>query len=349
MNLPLFIIMILGALLFAFLFGIVDSLTKEELQLLAEINPKKTLKLKQTHNNFNKNYSGFELIELILLFISIISLSNYLISYQINFIISIVAIVIIGFSYYMFRALVISFGERNSNRFALKFSLILYIVHLLTNPLVELIEKMTRQIKGKTETEESINEIHELFETAREEGSLDADEYRLLKNIMNFSEVLVMDVMTPRTVIFSFNANKEVSEVVNNPELQTFSRFPIWDGVSLDDKIVGYVLSKDIFGAALNNELNKPLKNFARDVYIIPETADLSVALEKFLKRRQHLFLVVDEYGNVSGLITMEDVLETILGVEILDEADKVTDLRKLAVEKRNNRIKSITTGSTIK
>jgi CBS domain containing-hemolysin-like protein len=164
---------------------------------------------------------------------------------------------------------------------------------------------------------------------------------------MTFSDVLVMDVMTPRTVVFSLNADKTIGEVISNNGLQTFSRFPIWEGETIDDKIVGYVLSKDVFHEALNGNKDKKLKDFARDVYIIPETADLSVALEKFLKRRQHLFIAVDEYGGVSGLITMEDVLETILGVEILDEADKITDLRKLAVEKRDNRVKMKISGNS--
>lgn len=160
---------------------------------------------------------------------------------------------------------------------------------------------------------------------------------------MNFSEVLVSDVMTPRTVIFSCEADKIIDDVIKMPELQMYSRFPIWEGESVDDGVIGYVMSKDILLAALNGKNNLSLRDFCREVYFIPENARLDIALERFLNRRQHLFIVVDEYGGVEGLITMEDVLETILGTEILDEVDKVADLRQLAKQRRDSRIASIT------
>lgn len=346
MDIPFSIILLILALFISFLNGVVASLTADEIQSLTNINSKKSELLKKAYNNYEDNYNGFHLFEIIFSIFSLIFFLNYLNTvsnlgdYQFQFTFLIIII------YYYLRIVVFSFGERKSNRFALKFSKLIYFINVITNPLISVLNTTTRQIKGVSETEESINELNELFETAREEGSLDAEEYRLLKNIMSFSDVLVMDVMTPRTVVFSLNAEKTIEEVITNAGLQTFSRFPIWEGETLDDKIVGYVLSKDVFQAALNGNKDKKLKEFARDVYIIPETADLSVALEKFLKRRQHLFIAVDEYGGVSGLITMEDVLETILGVEILDEADKITDLRKLAVEKRDNRVKMKITGN---
>jgi CBS domain containing-hemolysin-like protein len=134
-----------------------------------------------------------------------------------------------------------------------------------------------------------------------------------------------------------------VSDNLNLPQLQIFSRFPIWEGESIDDRVIGYVLTKDVFKAALNHQEGKILRELSRDVYFIPETASLGAALDKFLQRKQHLFVVVDEYGAVSGLITMEDVLETILGQEIMDEADKISDLRKYAAEKRDERVNLLT------
>jgi len=126
-------------------------------------------------------------------------------------------------------------------------------------------------------------------------------------------------------------------------ELMQYSRFPIWEGNSLDDDVVGYVLSADILRAALTGKSNTKLRSLSREVYIIPENAELDDALDMFLRRRQHQFVVVDEYGGVEGLITMEDVLETILGVEIVDEVDKVVDLRMVAKQRRDKRIASLT------
>jgi CBS domain containing-hemolysin-like protein len=315
-------------------------LTKDEILALEQINPKKSIRLSKVYNSFDEKYNEYQLFELIFGMFSLVFLlfSYFRYIHETSYLISL--LIILFPIYYYFHSVLFAIGERKSNRYVLKLSLIIYLLHSLGKPIIFLVYKSTRLIKGITESEESINEINELFETAREEGSLDEDEYKLLKNIMSFSDVLVSDVMTPRTVIFSCNAENKVSDVINNVGMQTYSRIPIWSGDSLDDKIVGYVLSKDVFKAGLNNQNDILLKNFAREVYIIPETADLSVALEKFLKRRQHLFICVDEYGSVSGLLTMEDVMETILGVEILDEADRVTDLRKFATEKRDARIK---------
>ena len=106
--------------------------------------------------------------------------------------------------------------------------------------------------------------------------------------------------------------------------------------------MVGYVTTKEVFYAALVGDSKRPLTDFVRKIGFIPENAELGKAFDLLVARQQHLFIVVDEYGGIEGLLTMEDVLETILGVEIVDEADKVTDLRLLAKTKRDARIKTI-------
>lgn len=157
---------------------------------------------------------------------------------------------------------------------------------------------------------------------------------------MNFSDILVSDVMTPRIVLFSCESNTSVSKAIKLPELQMYSRFPIWDGDSLDDEVLGYVMTKEIFSAALSGDTTKTLKELSRPICFIPENAGLDKALDTFLVNKQHLLLVVDEYGGVEGLLTMEDVIETMLGVEIVDEADKVVDLRLLAKHRRELRLR---------
>jgi len=337
MEIPLCLLFLFLALFTSFLSGIMNSLTKDEVQILEKINPQKASKLLKVYSKFEENYNEFQLFELLFGSFSLLFLSFSIQKYTNLSDFLIIGLILIFPIYYILHSIMFSIGERKSNKYVLRYSFLLFVMHLLSIPIISPINKLTRII---TEEEESLNEINELVESARDEGSLDEDEYKLMKNIMNFADVLVSDVMTPRTVIFSCNSEDTVSEVIYNVGMQTYSRIPIWLGESLDDKIVGYILSKDVFKAALNNQNDMQLKNYAREVYIIPETADLSVALEQFLKRMQHLFIVVDEYGSVSGLITMEDVMETILGVEILDEADRVTDLRKFATEKRDARIK---------
>ncbi len=216
----------------------------------------------------------------------------------------------------------------------------LTLVLLVMKPIVSLVAGFLALFAPPERTDDEIvrEELDEILETAHDEGSLDADEYKRLKNFVRFSEVFISDVMTPRTVIFSCPCHLTVEEAIRLPEMRQYSRFPVYEEDSLDS-IVGYVLTKDIFWSLLNGQNTLRLRDLSREVYFIPENIDLDRALQNFLERREHLFVVVDEYGGVEGLITMEDVMETLLGAEILDELDKVSNLRSLATERRDERI----------
>lgn len=232
-------------------------------------------------------------------------------------------------------------GERFSERTAVQTALLVSVVSAFLKPLTLLIAAITRIIVPPPSEDESREEFDALVDTARDEGTLDDGEYRILKNIMGFSEVQVSDVMTPRTVVFSCNALMTVGEVLRLPELQMYSRFPVWEGDSLDG-VVGYVMTKDVLRAALNAKKSRTLRELMREVYFIPENVELGKALEQFLQRKQHLMMAVDEYGGIEGLITMEDVVEAILGVEIVDEADRIVDLRALAKQRRDKRVAEV-------
>lgn len=189
--------------------------------------------------------------------------------------------------------------------------------------------------------DEAREELEALVETAREEGALDASEYRIMTNIMRLSSIEVSDVMTPRLVVFGLPDSLRVEDAIKRPELQIYSRFPVWHGASLDD-VNGYVMTKDVLRAALAGRQTVELHKLKREVHFIPENVALDQALEQFLQKRQHLFLVVDEYGGVEGLLSMEDVMETMLGAEIVDEADHIIDLRALAKQRRDARVAQI-------
>jgi len=217
-----------------------------------------------------------------------------------------------------------------------------YFLYYINKPFILIIRFFKKLISNKSQADDSRDELTALVESAHEEGSIDPEEYRILKNIMNFSDVLVSDVMTPRTVVFSLPADKTIEEIIDLPEMQMYSRIPVWQGESIDDTVVGYVMTKDILLAALKGNSRTKLRDMSREIYFIPENAELDIALDRFLKRRQHVLLVVDEYGGVEGMITMEDVMETILGSEIVDEADKVVDLREYAKHRRDKRVASV-------
>jgi CBS domain containing-hemolysin-like protein len=229
-------------------------------------------------------------------------------------------------------------GARFGDRSLRTLSVLVSIALFLGRPFVFAQRTLMRMTHTESDEEEAREELEALVETAREEGALDAGEYRILTNIMRFSSVEVSDVMTPRTVVFGVSEDTTVGDAVKMPELHMYSRFPIFEGESLDD-VTGYVMTKDILRAALAGRHSVALTKLKRAVQFIPENSTLDQALEQFLQQKQHLFMVVDEYGGIEGILTMEDVMETILGAEIVDEADHVVDLRALAKQRRDRRV----------
>lgn len=212
------------------------------------------------------------------------------------------------------------------------------ILAKLAWPLLFIQKALFRLTQSNNTEEEAREELEALVETARDEGALDAGEYRIMSNIMQLSSIEVGDVMTPRTVVFGLHEETTVAEAVKRSELQMYSRFPVFSGQDLDT-VSGYVMTKDVLRAALAGRHAVAMEKLKRTVSFIPENVTLEKALEQFLQLRQHLFMVVDEYGGVEGLLAMEDVMETMLGAEIVDEADHIVDLRALAKHRRDVRI----------
>ncbi|MEY2718683.1 MAG: hypothetical protein RLZZ273_49 [Bacteroidota bacterium] len=245
----------------------------------------------------------------------------------------------------IFKIVVSVVGERVSDRYLIFSSHILSAMTTIATPMLLVRRGLLALTKPRTqeeEEEEAREELEALVETAREEGALDPGEYRIMTNIMQLSSIEVTDVMTPRTVVAGLAADLTVADAIKRPELQTFSRMPVYEGADLD-AVTGYVMTKDILRAAVAGRQNVEIGRLKREISYIPENITLDHALEQFLQQRQHVFMVVDEHGGVEGIITMEDVLETMLGAEIVDEADHVVDLRALAKQRRDARIARIT------
>lgn len=341
MGYYIIIIMILTGALCAFLSSILTALTIDELEELNKTSNGWAKRLSRLKLQFDETANSFNMAEMLLYVVASFLLGAIIISEELPLSLLVGSIVIYFLTILLFRTFFKAIGIRFSYKAALKFAPLLCAINFIGKPLTALVQNILKSIGGESAEEASRHEINALVESAREEGSLDPDEYRILKSIMHFNEVLVSDVMTPRTVVFSVEADKTVGEVVNLTELTMYSRFPIWEGATLDGGIIGYVLTKDVLHSALAGNKDLPLRNLSREVYFIPENAGLDTALDSFLKGRQHIFVVVDEYGGFEGLLTMEDVLETILGAEIVDEADKVVDLRELAKQRRDKRIAS--------
>lgn len=195
-------------------------------------------------------------------------------------------------------------------------------------PLVLLSEKITRVLaRGRYCSVISRDEFHALADLGVQEGVFMELESDILRNLMRFSSLRAKDIMTPRSVMFSLPENISVAEFLNRQS--PFSRIPLH---SPEGETIGYyVLRSDVLLAAARGEREQKLVELAKTILIIPETLCLPRLFDRLLERKQLIALVVDEYGGNSGIVTMEDLLETIVGVEVVDETDQTTDMQHFA------------------
>lgn len=203
-------------------------------------------------------------------------------------------------------------------------------IEWLMLPLVWLSQGITRLLSND-EQEASVSraEMTALAELGKEEGIFEEEESRILKNLFRFSSLRVKDIMTPRTVVEALSEQQTVGEVVEAYDDFRFSRIPVF-GENRDD-VTGYVLKDDILLKAAQEDDNVMLRDLKRELLVVPDVLPLPETFERLLDRLEHIALAVDEYGGMEGVVTMEDVVETLLGMEIVDEADSAEDMQVLA------------------
>lgn len=201
---------------------------------------------------------------------------------------------------------------------------------ILMWPLVKLSQGLTYLFsQDEDEAAFSREEFTAMAELGEEEGVFEEKESRILRNLFRFNSLRVKDVMTPRTVVFDLREDQTIGDVVDEHDEFRFSRIPVYD--DNPDDVTGYVLKDEMLLRAAQEEHNVLLEDIAREILVVRETLPLPDLLERLLDRLEHISLVVDEYGGVAGVVTMEDVVETLLGLEIVDEADSVEDMQALA------------------
>ena len=200
----------------------------------------------------------------------------------------------------------------------------------LLYPLIWLSEKLTKLLtRGKKASSFSRNEFAALASVGEQSGQIDPLESRIIRNLLAFGAIKVEDIMTPRSVMHAFEQSITVAELLANRPKLMFSRLPIYDEDL--DKVTGFVLKSDILLAKANNHMDKPLKSYRREITFVFSKMKLFDLLDLMLNSRIHIAITVGEYGEVKGLVTLEDVLETLLGLEIVDEVDRVEDMQALA------------------
>lgn len=209
-------------------------------------------------------------------------------------------------------------------------ALFIQIITLCLYPLIWVSEKFTKLVaRGHDVHVFSRDEFVAMAGIGEESGHINERESNIIRNLFRFSGLRAQDIMTPRTVIAALDETLTVSEALAIKGDTPFSRIPLYS----EDlhTITGFVLKNEILLSVARDQLDIPLSQFRRDIMTITRSISLSKLLDLFLNTRQHIALVVGEYGETKGIVTLEDVLETLLGMEIMDEVDKVEDMQVLA------------------
>lgn len=175
----------------------------------------------------------------------------------------------------------------------------------------------------------SREEFSSMADIARQEGVFEESESKVIKNLLKFDEVKAKDIMTPRTVMKIASEDTSIKDfLAKNPKLR-FSRVPLYKDNS--DNISGFVLKDQVMEEMINGNGDVPLSTIKREILVVRRDMPIPILFEELISERRHIALVVDEYGTIGGLVTMEDIIETLLGLEIVDESDNVEDLQQLA------------------
>jgi CBS domain containing-hemolysin-like protein len=209
-----------------------------------------------------------------------------------------------------------------------------WMVKLLA-PFILVIQTITRLLPAKNDgLLVSAQEIQALASQSHKSGEISLQERRVITNILDLKDKTVRQIMTPITVTFMLDADLTVAKAMQASEMfNMHSRIPVYENDR--NEVVGIVLRKDLFSGAIQGDTAKTLREIMHTVHFVPETGRLTSVMLEFFEHHQHLFVVVDEYGSVTGVISLEDVIEEIVGREIVDESDRATDMREFAKRKR--------------
>lgn len=206
-------------------------------------------------------------------------------------------------------------------------------------PLAWLSLQVTERLsRGKKPHAPSEDEILVMADLALQAGKLLPEEQALVRNALRLDQVTARELMTPRTVVEWLHANTTLAELQSRAQAVIHSRLPLAEGDDFDT-VTCIVHRRDIFDALARGEHDRRLNEFVRPVTFVPESTPGNLLLQQFMRKKQHLAMVVSEHGDLRGLVTLEDVLEHLLGEEIVDEYDQVPNMQDVARHKARGRL----------
>ena len=210
----------------------------------------------------------------------------------------------------------------------------------LVYPLVWVSTRLTRLFSNAGENEITREEIIALASLGHKGGALLSRENEYLENLLRLRDVRTAQILTPRTVVHMLDENLTVKEALDHPHTRQFTRIPTYAGSK--DNVTGKVIRVDLFEAERQGRGEEPIRNTARKIIRVSEKLPVQKLLDLCIKNHMHLFLVEDEFGQTSGIVTLEDAIETLLGREIIDESDTVADMQELARHKYRERLRNV-------
>ncbi|WP_026913588.1 CNNM domain-containing protein [Christiangramia portivictoriae] len=201
---------------------------------------------------------------------------------------------------------------------------------------------LTTKLIGKSAHVSTMSreEFAAITDAAEEEGVFEESETTVIKNLLVFKSIEAKDVMTPFSVAIVEDESMSLSDFYSNHKNLKFSRIPVYKTKS--NNVSGFILKDDVLEAMIDEHGDQPLSNIKRDILVTNDNTPIPELFEIFVEKRAHISMIVDEFGNTTGIVTMEDIIETLLGLEIMDESDSVEDMQVLARKNWERRAKRL-------
>jgi CBS domain containing-hemolysin-like protein len=230
-----------------------------------------------------------------------------------------------------------SIGTRYSKQLSIPAGQIIRVMMFITYPFVLLSGLITRMFSSH-ENEQTISreELSVMASIGRTEGVFEEKEQKIIQNLMRLKSVGVSEIMTPRVVVTAADENMGLEEFLQKKQFLYYSRIPVYSGYF--ENITGYVFREQVFEKLAEDQVNLKLKDLRRDIVVFYKSKPLFNVWETLLSKKEQIAIVVDEYGGIDGIVTMEDIVETLLGFEIVDEKDKVADMQEYARDRWKKR-----------
>lgn len=209
----------------------------------------------------------------------------------------------------------------------------LKVLMLVLAPFVWLSKWVTHLIKKEGEMS-VLNraDVAAMADAGLKSGAIDKEEKSIIQNLLRLENMQVKNIMTPRSVVFKLDENQTLGEIFTAYNPFQFSRIPVYNENT--DNITGFILKDAILENIAADKHGRQAVEIRRKIFFVEDSLSVAGLLDKLILEKQHMTMVADEFGTAVGLVTMEDVIETLFGLEIIDESDKVADLQKLARER---------------